>query len=113
MEFDVAIFQELLKQGIFAALFVALFIYVIKTSGAREVSYQNIISEVMNKHLVETKLVGETTGKVLDNIDNIDRKLSCISQKVDDVEKKVDGIDRKVEILSVHVTDKNDYGGNL
>ena len=105
---DIALLQELLKQGIFTALFVALLVYVIKTTGEREKSYSNLINDVLGKQSTEIKIGNESTEKVLNNVKTIDTTLSRIDQKVDGLEKKVDGIDRKVELLSVRITDTND-----
>lgn len=105
---DITLLQELLKQGVFTALFIVLFVYVIKTTGERERSLQKLINEVLDKQFCEIRSGNDATARIVDNVDKIDTKLSRIDQKVDDVEKKVDGIDRKFELLSVRMTDRND-----
>jgi GR25 family glycosyltransferase involved in LPS biosynthesis len=44
-----ALLEKALEQGLGYALFVALFIYVLKTTGERERNYQTIIKELTEK----------------------------------------------------------------
>lgn len=50
--------DTLIKQGIFAALFIILLVYTIRTNDARETRYINMIdtlNETINTKLVEIK----------------------------------------------------------
>lgn len=112
------IVQIATQYGIFAALFIALLIYVIKNTDKREKLYQDLLTTVHTKLLDESKINNEKITMVSGNIDLLDGKLTAINQKVDDVEKKVDdvnnkvdAVDKKFDMLSLRMIDKPN-GGN-
>lgn len=63
MTIDKAWWDKIIRHGIFAALFVILLVYVIRTNDARETRYINMIdtlNHTVNEKLVELK--GMHTG---------------------------------------------------
>ena len=104
MILDITTINEIAVQyGIFAGLFVALLIYVIKNNDKREKAYQDTISSLNCKILEETKVNSTGINTLSDDVDELDKKLSCISTKVDSVDTKVDGMDKKVETIQLKV----------
>ena len=69
------IFNIALSNGIFAALFVALLVYVLKDSRKRETKYQNIID------VLSTKL--NTVDEIKEDVSDIKQCLitNCITHK--------------------------------
>lgn len=103
MEFNSEVFNKLLEQGVFLALFVALFIYVIKTTEQRELMYQKLLNEVTSSILCETRSGTATSVVAVEGVERANKTLTVITQKVDVLDNKVDKLDRKVEILSIHL----------
>ena len=92
--------------GLFAALFVILFIWVIKENKCREKDYISIISQLQktfNDVAVDSNKVIHTCEK---NIDILDEKLIKVEDKVDNIDKKVDKIDDKIGNVKQRVSQR-------
>ncbi len=85
--------NEAVKNGIWALLFVVLFIWTIRENKTRETAYQETIKQVNDSILSKVC----STAKTVDELDN----------KVTEVDEKIDNLDKKVDVLSIKVDGLN------
>jgi len=105
---DVTSILEMAAQwGIFAAMFVSLFIYVVKENKARETNYCKIIETLGEKLLTKSTDSNEVAHSISEDIDilqakvvDVDRKVDGVCLKVTDIDRKIDGMGSKLEVIN-------------
>lgn len=105
---DVTSILEMAAQwGIFAAMFVSLFIYVVKENKAREANYCKIIETLGEKLLTKSTDSNAVAHSISEDIDtlqakvvDVERKVDGVCGKVTDIDKKLDGMGGKLDILN-------------
>ena len=85
--------------GIFAALFVSLFVYVVRENKIRETDYRDIIKTLGEKLHVLSSDSNEVAHNVFDHVNLIDTKVDGISIKLDVVDKKMEAVACKTDAL--------------
>ena len=85
--------NEAIKNGIWAAMFVALFVWTIRENKAREACYQQTIKQV-NENIFST-------------VCRTEKKVDAVIADVDELKDNYQNIDKKVDILSEKVNNKN------
>lgn len=108
-----SIIEMAAQWGIFAALFVALFVYVVKENKLRETDYRDIIKTLGEKlHALSSDSnevahnVFEHVGVIDSKVDGIVRKLDVVDKKVETVAVKTDCIGTKLEIINHDLSKK-------
>jgi uncharacterized protein YoxC len=96
---EIASINELAKQGIFAALFIVLFIYVIKNQKERETLLYKTIDDLSTKIYTSTCSTHDVTKGITQDVELLDTKLHNMSEKVDQVDKKIDHVIDKLDLI--------------
>lgn len=110
-----AIISEATKNGLFALLFVALFIWTMRENSKRETkselresAYQKFVDKLQTDISCTTTDSHRVITEIANDIDNISVKLHDVSEKVIDVDRKVSDISNKVTRLHESI-DPEDY----
>lgn len=107
---DIASIIEMSAQwGIFAALFVALFVYVVKENKTRENGYKKIIEVLGEKLHVLSCDSNKVAHNIYHDVEEVDEKVTMVSNKLEIVSKNVDTVDEKTDKISKKL-DEIHYG---
>lgn len=96
---EVSTINELAKQGIFAALFIVLFVYVIRTQKERETLLYKTIDDLSIKIYGTACNTHTITKDISSDVDALDLKLHSVTEKVDTVDKKMDHVIDKLDLI--------------
>ena len=94
-----SIIEMAAQWGIFAALFVSLFVYVVKENKIREKDYRDIIKTLGEKLHTLSSDSNEVTHDVFNHVGMIDTKVDGIVMKLEVVDKKVDAVAAKTDCI--------------
>ncbi|MDD3502501.1 MAG: BhlA/UviB family holin-like peptide [Eubacteriales bacterium] len=92
-----AIADFAVRYGIFAALFVALFVWTMKENKSRETAMRITLDKVNDKILNTVCLTERGVNEIDEKVEKVEVKIDVLDNKVDGLIHKVDGLDKKIK----------------
>jgi len=92
------IINEAIKSGngLWAILFVSLFVWNLLESKAREKTLQEIINKVNDKVLTGVCSTETRVQEIDSKLDEVDIKVDTLDRKVDGIIIKIDGMEKRI-----------------